>query len=132
IEGFNASRSLLVFGIFVSMQVGSVVKDHTAVKRLATTMLLIPTLVLTILLVAWLSPHRVIVIVLFVAVSGLAIWLRRYRPRASALGAVGFFGYFFTLLIQPSGHGLLAFCAIATIAVATQTVVRTALLFTRP
>lgn len=129
---FPADKGLLAMAIFLSLQAGNMVKDTSAIGRVTTTALLLPALVLAIVAAALLAPSRPAVIAVFVAVTGAAIWVRRFGPRAAAIGSLSFMGYFFTLFMQPSAAELPVFCLIAATAVATQLVARSVLLLQRP
>lgn len=129
---FDAKPALLSMSVFLSVQAGNMVRDRTAPARLATTALLIPTIVLVIGVAALLAPNRPAAIAAFIALTGAAIWVRRFGPRASAAGAIGFMGYFFTLFMQPTLQELPGFAAIAASAIAAQLVARAVLMLERP
>ena len=47
-----------------------------------------------------LAPHRLVADVVFVGVTSLAVYVRRFGPRGFALGMAGFMPYFFTQFLQ--------------------------------
>lgn len=132
IRTFHVEGGLLAMSIFLSVQAGSMVKDATARGRVLTTALLIPALIAAIATAALLSVYRPLVIAGFVVIAGAAIWVRRFGPRAAALGSLSFMGYFFTLFMKPTPAELPAFALIAAGAVAAQLLMRAVLLIRRP
>lgn len=132
VHAFHAQTGLLAMAMFLSVQAGSMVKDTTALARVVTTALLIPALMATIALAALLSTYRPVVIGGFIVLAGGAIWVRRFGPRAAAIGSLSFMGYFFTLFLKPSASELPAFLLVAFGAAAAQLIVRAVLLIRRP
>lgn len=132
VHAFHAQAGLLAMSIFLSVQAGSMVKDASASARVVTTALLIPALGAAIVIATMLSAHRVLVIGGFILVTGAAIWVRRYGPRAGAFGSLFFMGYFFTLFMKPTVAELPAFLLVAGGAVAAQLLMRALLLLKRP
>lgn len=132
IDQLHAERSLLTVGIFLSVLAGTSVRDRSPRARLGTTALLIPVTVAAVLAADALSPNRVLAVGAFIGISGAAVWVRRFGPRAGSLGALAFMGYFFSLLIKPSPEQLPTFCLIVGGACAAQVLVRVALLLKRP
>lgn len=128
----HAETSLLSVSIMLSVQAGSMVTDATAPKRTVTSALLIPALLLSVLAAAALSVQPPLVSAGFILMTGAAIWVRKYGPRAAAIGAISFMGYFFTLFVKPAPDELLVFCLIATVAAASQLLMRLVLLLRRP
>lgn len=108
----HADHALLTMSMFLSLMSGLFVKDSTARARVVTTALLVPTVVIVPLLATALQSQRGVQLVVFVLISGIAVWVRRYGARATALGTLTFFAYFFTLFIHPAPKDLLAFCLI--------------------
>jgi uncharacterized membrane protein YgaE (UPF0421/DUF939 family) len=68
-------------------------------QRVTMALLPLPTAV-SITAAALVTPHPVIGDVLFVAVVFLAVYLRRFGPRGTALGMVTFMSYFFSLYLR--------------------------------
>lgn len=132
VQKFHADTGLLSMSIFLSVQAGSMVKDRTPRARAATTALLVPALLGVILAASFLLPHRFLVIAGFVLVAGFAIWVRKFGPRAAAIGALSFMGYFFTLFMKPTAAELPVFCLVGAGAVVAQLIVRLVLLLQRP
>lgn len=75
-------------------------KDPTPRARLVTACLQLIVALFFATLAALLEPYRFAAVVAFVAVSGLAVWVRRFGPRGGALGFAAFFPYFLTLLLR--------------------------------
>lgn len=132
VRRLGLDEGLLSVAVILSLQAGNMIRDRSAGARLATTALLIPTAVFAVALAVFLSPHRVVVTVGFVAASGAAVWARRFGARAGAVGGIAFMGYFFALFMKPSVSELPAFCLVAAVAVTSQTAVRALLLLARP
>lgn len=128
----HGDKALLAMAVFLSVQAGSMVKDATAAGRAVTTAILIPSVVLAICVATLLSSHRPVVIAVFIVMTGVAIWARKFGARAAAMGSLSFMGFFFTLFMQPTMKELPAFCLVAAIAVTTQLVARLVLLLKRP
>ena len=68
-------------------------------QRITMALLPLPT-ALAITAAALVSPHPVIGDVLFVVVVFIAVYVRRFGPRGTALGMVTFMSYFFSLYLQ--------------------------------
>jgi len=132
VTALGASPGMLSLSVFLSMQAGNMVKDQSARSRLATTALLLPAVVAAIACAAALSHLRLLAMSGFILVTGLAIWVRRFGPRASAMGAIAFNGYFFTLFVRPEGKELVPFLLLVACAVGAQVLVRSLLLITLP
>ncbi len=129
----HAESSLLTISVFLSLMSGLFVKDPTPRGRVVTTGLLIPLAAGLPIAVASMTGLRPLQLAGFVLVAGLAMWLRRFGPRATTLGSLGFFVYFFTLLMRPTPSDLPAFCLIAAGAVTSQFLVQLVLrLLRRP
>lgn len=118
----HADTGLLAMSMFLSLMTGAFVKDSSAPARMATTALLIPTVVLVPLAATALDPQRFAQLIVFVLLCGVAVWVRRFGARATTLGTLSFFSYFFTLFMHPTSENLVAFCLIAAGAVSTQLV----------
>ncbi|MGW8591660.1 FUSC family protein [Dietzia sp. NPDC055877] len=124
IHVLDADSGLLSMSVFLSLMSGLFVKDSTASARVLTTGLLIPTLILVPLLATALHSQRIIMLTVFVLISGITVWVRRFGARATAVGTLAFFAYFFTLFIHPSPKDLPAFCLIAAGAAGMQFVMK--------
>lgn len=132
VSAVHTDKALLAMAVFFSLQAGNAVKDRRALGRLITTALLLPAVVVATLLAAALSAYRPALIVLFILITGAAIWVRRFGPRAAAIGMLSFISYFFALFMHTTLADAAAACAVAVIAVGTQLVMRAVLLVTRP
>ena len=124
IHFLHADSALLSMSLFLSLMSGLFVKDTTAPARALTTGLLVPTVVLVPLLATALHTQRAILLGVFILISGLAVWVRRFGPRATAVGTLAFFTYFFTLFMHPRPEDLPAFCLIAAGAAGAQLVMK--------
>ena len=120
----HVETGMLTISVFLSMMSGLFVKDSTARARVVSTALLVPTAVAVPLVAVSLSSQRVLQLAVFVLISGVAVWVRRFGPRATTIGTLSFFACFFTLLMRPTMAELPAFCLIAAGAVASQLVVQ--------
>ena len=131
IHVLHADSGLLAMSVFLSLMSGLFVKDATAPARVVTTALLLPTLALVPILATLLQSQRLVLLAVFVLISGVAVWVRRFGSRATALGTLTFFAYFFTLFMHPDPEELPAFCLIAAGAAGTQLVMKLFLWFGR-
>lgn len=124
----HEDHALLAMGPFLALYAGMVVKDSTRRARLITTALLPVPLLATLSLGALLDRWRPVEIGVFIAVAGGATWLRRFGPRANALGMMAFFGLFFAVFLRPSLAHLFQFWLVAVCAVGSVLLIRLVLL----
>lgn len=129
---WHGDSSLLAVGAFLAMQMGIIVKDTSAKARLLTTALAILPLLAAISTATLLSRWRPVEIAVFVLIAGAATWVRRFGPRATALGIAAFFGYFFAVFLKPTLADLPGFFLVAAGAIGAQTLVRALMLLQRP
>ncbi|PRI11181.1 hypothetical protein B4915_10025 [Leucobacter massiliensis] len=132
VERFHAHPGMLSMSVFLSMLAGRAVRDPAPLARLVTTALLLPTALAAILLAVAADGVQPLAVIGFIAMSGVAVWVRRYGPRASSLGMIAFIAFFFTLFMRPEGQALGVFLLIAAGAIAAQLLVRVLLLARRP
>ncbi|MBP1324863.1 hypothetical protein JOF28_000095 [Leucobacter exalbidus] len=132
LRGHPAQTSFLAVPLFLSAIAGSMAQDRTAIARFTTTVLMIPSVVIIVLVAVTLSQSRIAVTIAFILVVGAAVWVRRFGPRAGAIGSLCFMGFFFTLIMQVTAKDLLLFCTISAIAIAAQALMRAILLLKRP
>ncbi|MGW5520990.1 FUSC family protein [Gordonia sp. NPDC003950] len=118
-------------GILAMMSIAAV-KDPTPGSRATTTALLAVPATLSIVTAAGLSAHRGAAVVGFIAVAGAATWPRRFGPRGAALGTVGFFAYFLTMLLDVDITHIWLGEIVAMTAIGSALLVRLALLRQRP
>ncbi|MGH3549883.1 MAG: FUSC family protein [Pseudonocardiaceae bacterium] len=86
----------VLLGVIVSMVAAISVNDpETGAQRLTTVLLPVPAAA-AVALGTLLTGHRIVADVVFVAIMVAAVYVRRFGPRATALGQVGFQSYFFT------------------------------------
>lgn len=126
IQVVHADTALLATGVFLSVQAGIVVTGPTARSRMVTAGLLIPAVLLAVSVAALIS-WRPAAIVVFVLLTGAAVWVRRFGPRATAIGTMSFLAYFFTLFVHPAAAEFPVYCVIAASAAAAQLVAQVAL-----
>ncbi|GAA3949113.1 FUSC family protein [Gordonia caeni] len=122
----HADHALLAMGAFLALQMGLVVKDPVDRDRVVSTALLAVPIVTGLCVATLLARWHWLEIVVFVGVGGTATWLRRFGPRAWAVGAMAFFAYFFALFLRPSLDQLPEFCLVAVCAVGSVLLVRLA------
>lgn len=128
----HADPSLLTIGIFMAMQMGLTPHDATGRGRLVTTVLLIVPTGVAATLAVLLAEQRVLEIALLVCIAGIATWVRRFGPRATALGFGAFFGCFFPLVLKLTIADLPGFLLVAGGAVGALALMRALLLIERP
>ncbi|MGH3781798.1 MAG: FUSC family protein, partial [Pseudonocardiaceae bacterium] len=86
----------VLLGVIVSMVAAISVNDpEPGAQRLTTVLLPVPAAA-AVALGTLLAGHRIAADVVFVAIMVVAVYVRRFGPRATALGQVGFQSYFFT------------------------------------
>ncbi|MBN0038709.1 FUSC family protein [Cellulosimicrobium cellulans] len=132
VRRLQADPGYLAMAVFLSVQAGNVVQDRTPRARAGTALLLVPTVATAIAVATLLSAYRPALLAVFVALTGAATWVRRYGPRAAAIGMLAFMGYLFTLFMRPTAGELPAYCLIAVGAVATQAAARALLRLEHP
>src|SRR6202000_1918153 len=94
------AMTVALLGAVVGMLTSVSVNDRTQRGR-AITMALIPFAAAPVMaLAALLSPYQWAGDGVFVVVMAAATYLRRFGPRMTALGMVGYMAYFFSLFLQ--------------------------------
>ena len=92
--------TVALLGVLITMVSGRTVNEPDPRRQRITMALLpIPT-ALAITAAALLSPHPVVADAGFVLVVFIAVYVRRFGPRGTALGMVTFMSYFFTLYLR--------------------------------
>ncbi len=92
--------TVALLGVLITMVTSRSVNEPDA-RRQKITMALLPLpAAAAITAAALLAPHRVVADVVFVLVVFIAVYLRRFGPRGTALGMVTFMSYFFTLYLR--------------------------------
>ncbi|MGH3591563.1 MAG: FUSC family protein, partial [Pseudonocardiaceae bacterium] len=86
----------VLLGVIVSMVAAISVNDPEPGAQRRTTVLLPVPAAAAVSLGTLLAGHRIVADVVFVAIMVVAVYVRRFGPRATALGQVGFQSYFFT------------------------------------
>lgn len=129
---FHADQGLLAFAAIIALQFGVNVKDPTARGRLVTTAILAVPVIGGLSAATLLSQRRQVEIIVFIALVGIATWVRRFGPRWSAIGTLAFFSYFFILVLQPKMDQLPVFLLAGACVSAAATLVRAVLLVQRP
>ncbi len=86
----------VLLGVIVSMVAAISVNDpEPGAQRLTTVLLPVPAAA-AVSLGTLLTGHRIVADVVFVTIMVAAVYVRRFGPRATALGQIGFMSYFFT------------------------------------
>jgi uncharacterized membrane protein YccC len=86
----------VLLGVIVSMVAAISVNDpEPGAQRLTTVLLPVPAAA-AVSLGTLLAGHLIVADVVFVAIMVVAVYVRRFGPRATALGQIGFQSYFFT------------------------------------
>lgn len=123
---------LLTIGIILGMLLGQIPHAPTARGRCLTTALMYIPVAVAATVATLLADYRALQIVILVIVVGVGTWVRRYGPRATAMGFGAFFGFFFMLLMKLSIADLPYFLLVAAIAAASQTAMRAILISAKP
>jgi uncharacterized membrane protein YccC len=89
----------LLGAVITMISARSVNEPDPRQQRITMALLPLPT-ALAITTAALVSPHPVIGDILFVVVVFIAVYVRRFGPRGTALGMVTFMSYFFSLYLQ--------------------------------
>lgn len=129
---FSHGGQMLVVAGFLALQAVLLVRDHNLAGRQITTALLILPALASGLMAA--GSHAVPYgeDVLFVLVATIAVWVRRYGPRAGAMGMIGFFAYFFALLLRVDMAQFPAFATAVICGLGGTALVRTVLIREMP
>lgn len=127
-----ADRGFFASAILLTVQMCMSINDATPRARLVTSAAaMIPMLVAPAVAIG-LDRWRDVEIAVFIVLAGVAVWLRRYGPRSSQLGMIGFFAYFYALVLQPPLAQLPGYLLLMASVTASVVVVRAALLTERP
>ncbi len=98
--------TVALLGVLITMVSGRSVNERDP-RRQKITMALLPLpAAAAITAAAFLAPHRIVADVVFVLVVFIAVYLRRFGPRGTALGMVTFMSYFFTLYLRAKASEL--------------------------
>ncbi|MBV8861633.1 MAG: FUSC family protein, partial [Mycobacterium sp.] len=92
--------TVALLGVLITMTTARSVNEPDARRQKITIALLPLPAAAAITAAALLAPHRVVADVAFVLVVFIAVYLRRFGPRGTALGMVTFMSYFFTLYLR--------------------------------
>ncbi|MFC0450212.1 FUSC family protein [Rhodococcus jostii] len=124
--------TVALLGTVVAMQSSAAVKDKDQHSRVITTLLLVFPAIAAVSMSAMLSQFGKVADVGFIVVLFVAVWVRRYGPRGTALGMVAFICYFFALFLraQPGQIPILAVSIVAGVGISL--LVRTVILPDRP
>lgn len=125
-------QDLLVFAGIVGMLSMAAVKDTNPRSRAVTTAFMALPAVAAAVVAASLAAYRIAEIALFILISGVAIWARRYGPRGGALGMIGFFSYFMVLLTRTGLSQLPHLLVVVAVTIGSALTVRLLLLRQRP
>jgi uncharacterized membrane protein YgaE (UPF0421/DUF939 family) len=98
--------TVALLGVLITMVSGRSVNEPDP-RRQKITMALLPLpAAAAITAAAFLAPHRIVADVVFVLVVFIAVYLRRFGARGTALGMVTFMSYFFTLYLRAQASEL--------------------------
>lgn len=128
----DAEGSLISIGVFLPFLLGRMTKDPTGPKRLVTTALAIVPICLSFALALALEPWRAAAVAGFIAVAGASMWVRRFGGRATTLGSIMFFSYFFAGIQRSGLPQLWGFVLVGTCAVAAMLLARSFALLAFP
>jgi hypothetical protein len=92
--------TLVIFAAVLAMISNIAVNESDLGRRRVTTALMLGPAAAAVVAGTLLSPHHVVADVVFVAVTTVAVYVRRFGPRGFALGMAGFMPYFFTQFLQ--------------------------------
>ena len=92
--------TLLIFAAVLAMISNLAVNEPDLSRRRVTTLLMLGPAAVAVTAGTLLAPHRVVADVVFVGVTAVAVYVRRFGPRGFALGMAGFMPYFFTQFLQ--------------------------------
>ncbi|MDJ0393474.1 FUSC family protein [Rhodococcus sp. G-MC3] len=124
--------TVAMLGTVVAMQSSAAVKDKDQRSRVITTLLLVFPAAGAVSLSAVLSEFGKIADVGFIVVLFVAVWVRRYGPRGTALGMVAFICYFFALFLRATPDQIPILAVSIVVGVAISLLVRTVILPERP
>ncbi len=99
-QWLGRSGNVYLVGVAVAMMGTVLIQGASRRSQMITTALLVIPATATIALGSALSGMAVWDSVAFVAVIFVAIWVRRFGPRATALGMMGFWGYLYALFFH--------------------------------
>ena len=110
--------TLVLYAGMLALFSNIAVTEPTIGRRRVTTALLVLPAVAATAAGAVLAPHRLLAAVVFVAVIAAAVWVRRFGPRAEALGMITFVGFYATQFLgaKPEQVGWLMLAAVIGIA----------------
>jgi uncharacterized membrane protein YgaE (UPF0421/DUF939 family) len=92
--------SVALLGVLITMTSARSVNEPDPRRQRITIVLLPLPAAAAITAAALLAPHRVVADVAFVLVVFIAVYLRRFGARGTALGMAAFMSYFFTLYLR--------------------------------
>ncbi|WP_182347718.1 FUSC family protein [Tomitella gaofuii] len=131
-ESARKGPELVSVAGFMAMQVVTLVSDASLRQRQATMALSILPSTAAATFAAVTMPHPAAGDVGIVAIVFVSVWLRRYGPRGSACGIIGFFAYFFTVLTGTKPDTLPLLLVAIVVGISSALFVRTAVLPERP
>ncbi|MGW0038044.1 FUSC family protein [Gordonia sp. NPDC003376] len=123
---------LLVMAGILSMMGTAQAKDATPRARVVTAAILPFPAMLSASLAVVLSGHRPLQVGAFIAVAGVATWLRRFGTRGAGAGLVAFYAYFFPLLLKVPLRELPLVLLVILISLGAGLLVRLVMLRQRP
>ncbi|WP_158506339.1 FUSC family protein [Tomitella biformata] len=131
-KALHQSMALVTVSGFMAMMSAGMVKDKLLHEREATTALVFLPAVGAVVVAALANKHWLVEDLFFVLAVFAAVWVRRYGPRGTACGMMGFFAYFFSLLSHGKIDGLPTMILALAIGIGSSLLVRIVLVRERP
>jgi uncharacterized membrane protein YccC len=100
------SVTVVLFAAVLAMVSNLSVNEADPARRRVTTALMVLPAIASTILGTLLAPYRIPADVVFVLVMALAVYVRHYGPRGTALGMAGFMPYFFTQFLKATAADL--------------------------
>ncbi len=124
--------TIALLGVVIAMISSVAVTDQELRQRVLTTVLLPLPAVAAVALGALLAPQLFAGDAVFVVIMMVAVYVRRFGPRGTALGMVAFISYFFALFLHATLTQLPALAVAVIIGVACSLLMRNVVVRDRP
>lgn len=102
----GVSVTVVLFAAVLAMVSNLSVNEADPVRRRGTTALMVVPAIASTVLGTLLAPYRIPADVVFVLIMAVAVYVRHYGPRGTALGMAGFMPYFFTQFLKATAADL--------------------------
>jgi uncharacterized membrane protein YccC len=126
------SVTVVLFAAVLAMVSNLSVNEPDPARRRATTAWMVLPACASVAAGTLLAPHRIPADVVFVVIMMVAVWVRRFGPRGTALGMAAFMGYFFTQFLGATVAELPWLLLAVLVGVLSTLVLRTWLFVERP